>query len=199
MEQRIPISFFQAKYDRTNPLTRLILRRFFSDVTGLIPPAVQSGLEVGCGPGFSSPILRHSFPGPTFEASDIDAEHVSAARMKNPDIPVGLESIYALQRPDSSFDIVFALEVLEHLERPRAALDELHRVSSRYVILSVPREPLWRGANMLRGKYLRHLGNTPGHINHWSAADFARLVGERFAVRTMRTPFPWTIILAEKT
>ncbi len=39
---------------------------------------------------------------------------------------------------------------------------------------SVPREPLWRGLNMARGAYWGALGNTPGHLNHWSQADVRR-------------------------
>ena len=39
---------------------------------------------------------------------------------------------------------------------------------ARALLVSVPREPLWRGLNMARGAYMRDLGNTPGHVNHWS-------------------------------
>ena len=38
----------------------------------------------------------------------------------------------------------------------------------------MPREPLWRGLNMARGAYLKDLGNTPGHVNHWSKRSFHR-------------------------
>ena len=48
--------------------------------------------------------------------------------------------------------------------------------SSRWLLVSVPREPLWRGLNLARGSYLRELGNTPGHLNHWSKRRFASLL-----------------------
>ena len=51
---------------------------------------------------------------------------------------------------------------------PEATLAEMARVARRHLLVSVPREPLWRGLNMARGAYLRDLGNTPGHVNHWS-------------------------------
>ncbi len=45
---------------------------------------------------------------------------------------------------------------------------------SRHLLVSVPREPLWRALNMARGAYWRELGNTPGHLNHWSRRSFVR-------------------------
>ena len=39
-----------------------------------------------------------------------------------------------------------------------------------------PREPLWRGLNIARGAYLKDLGNTPGHLNHWSKRGFVALL-----------------------
>jgi hypothetical protein len=94
------------------------------------------------------------------------------------------------------FDLVLGIEVLEHVPDPTAALAELERVSRGRLILSVPREPIWRFANMARGKYLANLGNTPGHIQHWSRRSFAELVGSRLEVVRVSTPFPWTMIEA---
>ena len=45
-----------------------------------------------------------------------------------------------------------------------------------HLLVSVPREPLWRALNMARGAYVRELGNTPGHVNHWSRRGFAALL-----------------------
>ena len=61
-----------------------------------------------------------------------------------------------------------AIEVLEHVPDPERTVSEMARVAKRWVLVSVPREPLWRGLNMARGAYIKDLGNTPGHINHWS-------------------------------
>lgn len=90
-----------------------------------------------------------------------------------------------------------ALETLEHLDDPLAALRELKRVSRKYVIVSVPREPLWRILNCARGKYLGALGNTPGHINHWSTRGIRRFVAQELTVIDHRTPLPWSMVLAQ--
>ncbi len=51
---------------------------------------------------------------------------------------------------------------------PAHTLAEMARCAARHVLVSVPREPLWRAVNMARGAYWRELGNTPGHVNHFS-------------------------------
>lgn len=103
-------------------------------------------------------------------------------------------SAYDLQFDDGSFDCVCALEVLEHLERPQDALAEMARVAERALLLSVPREPVWRVAHMMAGRDVRDLGNTPGHINHWSARAFRRFVSEYGRVTRIAQPFPWTVV-----
>jgi hypothetical protein len=69
------------------------------------------------------------------------------------------------------------------------------RVASRHLLVSVPREPLWRGLNMARGAYLKDLGNTPGHLNHWSKRAFVSLLSKHGTVVEARSPFPWTMLL----
>jgi hypothetical protein len=86
---------------------------------------------------------------------------------------------------------------LEHVRQPEKVLIEAARVSSRYAIFSVPREPLWRVLNVVRGRYLPDLGNTPGHIQHWSTNKFIELVSQHFNVLQVRQPLPWTMLLAE--
>jgi ubiquinone/menaquinone biosynthesis C-methylase UbiE len=97
---------------------------------------------------------------------------------------------------DESIDLVVGLEVLEHIPDPAPALREIARVCAAAVVFSVPREPIWRIGNMARGRYLRDLGNTPGHVNHWSARAFEQFVGAQFDVRASARPLPWTMIRA---
>ena len=153
----------QGKYTRTNIITRRLIACFFDAVRELTDmTGASSALEVGCGEGFSTRRLRAILPPDVpFEASDVEGRAVAAAAAANPGVPVTCESIYDLQRESASFDLVFVLEVLEHLDDPQRAMDEVLRVAA-LIILSVPREPLWRLMNLARLIY-QAAGNTPSH------------------------------------
>jgi 2-polyprenyl-3-methyl-5-hydroxy-6-metoxy-1,4-benzoquinol methylase len=96
---------------------------------------------------------------------------------------------------DDEFDLVAATEVLEHVLEPERALSEMARVARRHLIVSVPREPLWRALNVARGAYVGQFGNTPGHLNHWSRHGFVGLLAGYGHVVEARSPFPWTMLL----
>ena len=93
------------------------------------------------------------------------------------------------------FDLVSAIEVLEHVPDPEHTLAEMARCAQRHLLVSVPREPLWRMLNMARGADWSALGNTPGHLNHWSKRSFCRLLSRHGEVLEVRSPFPWTMLL----
>lgn len=158
-------------------------------------------IELGCGEGYSTQRLHKMFPKKTsFHASEYVPELVPKAQALNPAIEVIEESIYELTHKDNTFDVVFLPEVLEHLDYPAEALLEIKRVlkDDGVLILGVPREPLWRGLNMARGKYLKDLGNTTGHLNHWSAHGLVKYLEKNFGpVIERRNPLPWTIVLAK--
>ena len=92
--------------------------------------------------------------------------------------------------------MVVAAEVLEHLPDPEQGLREMARVGRRHLVLSVPREPVFRSCNLVAGRYVRDLGNTPGHLNHWSRRGFVRFVSQVAEVRAVTSPFPWTTVWA---
>ncbi|MFN9979297.1 MAG: methyltransferase type 11, partial [bacterium] len=78
------------------------------------------------------------------------------------------------------------------------ALAEIDRVANRWVLVSVPWEPTWRILNVIRGKYWRRFGNTPGHVQHFSRAEIRRQIVNRFVIVNELDPLPWTIIVASK-
>lgn len=172
------------------------------EMSGIDNKSHVEAIELGCGEGFSTERLRKLLPANAhLQASEYVGELVPKAQVRNPSVPVTQESVYELQHPNDSFDIVFLLEVLEHLDYPDKALPEIARVlkPDGYLVLGVPREPLWCMLNMARGKYLAHLGNTPGHLNHWSKHTLRMFMEGHFGpVRQTRSPLPWTVVLAQK-
>ncbi len=198
MENR-RVTQFTDKYKKSGKIGAFLLKRFFSTISKTIPSDVSSVAEIGCGAGYSTEVLRRYFKKEVpFFASDVDEELVKIAGSKNSNVSFSAESIYKLNHQDNSFDLVFCLEVMEHLEKPEEALKELRRVTKKYAIISVPREPLWRILNMCRGSYLKDFGNTPGHINHWSRSKIGKFVSKEFDVIDIKSSIPWTIVLAKK-
>lgn len=158
-------------------------------------------LEVGCGGAelahylFHGRVLREK--GLNYFGIDIGSAEIEIAKKRCPTFRFEVASAYELPVADRSQDLVVTCEVLEHLEDPVAALQEISRIARGAVLLSVPCEPLWRVLNVLRGKYISKLGNTPGHVQHFSAKSIHRLASSFFHVREIAKPLPWTMILAE--
>jgi SAM-dependent methyltransferase len=191
---------YYDKYGSRNPLTRLLVRGFQEAVRSLLAGlAPRSVLDAGAGEGQMTAVLREILPaGARIVASDISLRTALGARDHAPGIDYVLAAAEALPFPAETFDLVCAFEMLEHLADPERGLAELLRVTRRHLLVSVPWEPVWRGMNMLRGAYWSELGNTPGHLQHWTRAGFVRFVGRQATVLEVRRPFPWTMVLAVK-
>jgi 2-polyprenyl-3-methyl-5-hydroxy-6-metoxy-1,4-benzoquinol methylase len=154
-------------------------------------------LDVGCGEGIVTERIAGSLAGAKvvgIDADDMRLRNEWAARTRE-NLSFRTGSAYELDFENESIDLVCALEVLEHLERPRDALAEMTRVARGALLLSVPREPLWRISHLLAGRDVVRLGNTAGHINHWSSRNFRNLAGEYGRVARLRHPFPWTVVV----
>lgn len=192
----VPTGNAYDKYSSSNPIERRLMGGFFRSLDACLPDAAPSRvLEVGMGEAEIASRVRQRYPDADIVGIDLPDPELAAAWGEH-DIPGAFADIARLPFPDGSFDLVLAIEVLEHVPDPAAALRELDRVGRGSFVLSVPREPIWRVANMARGKYIGQLGNTPGHIQHWSQRGFRRFVRAQFDVVTTRAPFPWTMVAA---
>lgn len=187
------------KYGAGNPIVRRIMKGFddaLAELTDAASPATIH--DVGCGEGYwVFRALERGIPavGTDFSTHVIDLARSNARERGVPAERFQVGSIYELEQAKHSADLVLCCEVLEHLEHPARALEALAALDARHYIFSVPREPLWCCLNMARGKYLRALGNTPGHLQHWSTRAFIRFVSQYFNVVEVRTPLPWTMVL----
>jgi ubiquinone/menaquinone biosynthesis C-methylase UbiE len=189
----------QTKYTSNNRLVQFLNRVYLRNITALVQRAQPRRLlDVGCGEGV---VLRHldrHLRGVRVVGLDVDGTGLRVAQSQN-SVSLVQSSVYALPFATGSFDLVLCCEVLEHVDDPDAALAELARVSSQRVLLSVPNEPVWRMSNMARGKYLRHFGNTTGHIQHWTRWAFLRQVRAHLDITEVRTWLPfWSMLLAKR-
>ncbi len=186
------------KYGSTNPVVRRLMAGFERTLQELFRQAQpRSLLDVGCGEG----VLTHRWAqqlgerrvvGIDLEDPVLEAEQ---AKRRAPNLEYRVMKAENLPFADGEFDMTSAIEVLEHVPDPEHTVEEMARVAQRWLLVSVPREPLWRALNMTRGAYLNDLGNTPGHLNHWSKRSFVALLSRHGEVVEARSPFPWTMLL----
>jgi SAM-dependent methyltransferase len=187
------------KYGSTNPVVRRLMGGFEGTLDDLFTQAdPQSLLDVGCGEG----VLTHQWAqrlGDERRVVGIDLDdpalHAEWAKRTAPNLEYRVMKAENLPFADREFDAATAIEVLEHVPDAEHTVAEMARVAKRWLLVSVPREPLWRGLNMARGAYWKDLGNTPGHVNHWSKRSFVALLSRHGEVVQARSPFPWTMLL----
>ncbi|HEV2997918.1 MAG TPA: class I SAM-dependent methyltransferase [Solirubrobacteraceae bacterium] len=186
------------KYGSTNPVARRLMAGFERDLDELLDRAdPRSLLDVGCGEGVLVHRWARRMPKRRIVGIDLEEESIQAgwAARRAPNLEYRVMPAESLPFESDEFDLASAIEVLEHVPDPERTLAEMARCAERHLLVSVPREPLWRMLNMARGAYWPDLGNTPGHLNHWSRRAFVELLSRHGKVIEVRSPFPWTMLL----
>jgi 2-polyprenyl-3-methyl-5-hydroxy-6-metoxy-1,4-benzoquinol methylase len=188
------------KYGSTNPVVRRLMAGFDRSLDELLSRAAPASLlDVGCGEGVLVHRWAQRYPRARFVGIDLEAPDIQAgwAQHQAPNLEYRVNKAERLPFADGEFEVATAIEVLEHVPEPEHTVAEMARVAGRHLLVSVPREPLWRALNMARGAYLKDLGNTPGHVNHWSKRSFVELLSRHGEVVEARSPFPWTMLLVQ--
>jgi ubiquinone/menaquinone biosynthesis C-methylase UbiE len=185
------------KYGSQNPVVKRLMARFHGTLEELFTHAGPTSLlDVGCGEGVLTHEWARKVDGRVVGIDLDDPQlHEQWKDRQAPNLEYRVMKAENLPFADDEFDLASAIEVLEHVPDPAHTVAEMARVARRHVLVSVPREPLWRGLNMARGAYLKDLGNTPGHVNHWSKRSFVKLLSQHGTVVEARSPFPWTMLL----
>ncbi len=197
---------YTDKYNTRNPISKLLMNGFLNSFDAFLTTVQKTGVnsicEVGCAEGELLKHVRAFFPHSQLSATDISGEEIEKAKNNCSGLDVNFSVQNAEEMTgyeDSSFDLVVCCEVLEHLDDPALGLRELHRLSRKYALVSVPHEPIWRVLNVMRGKYLKRLGNTPGHLNHWNMIQFQKfLKTAKFTIVKKKYPLPWQMVLLVK-
>ena len=187
------------KHNVRNPLARFFLDNFYcvmlKKAKNLSPTTV---LDVGCGEGFTLLRLKKENIGHKLSGIDNSEQAIAYANKNYPDIEIKKGDVYKLPYKDNSFDLVLCMEVLEHLDEPLVALEELRRVTKKYVLLSVPNEPVFTIQRFLRGQNMKKLGHQPEHIQRWSTKKVKKMVSGVLTIIDFETPLPWTLVIAKK-
>ena len=196
--EQVPTGNTFDKYGSTNPVVRRLMQGFESSLDELWRKAApESILDVGCGEGVLTHEWAERLGDKPIVGIDLDDPKLRAEweKRSRPNMELRAEEATSLSFADGEFDMATAIEVLEHVPEPEKTVAEMARVARSHLLVSVPREPLWRCLNMARGAYLKQLGNTPGHLNHWSKRSFTSMLRRHGTIEEVRSPFPWTMVL----
>lgn len=144
-------------------------------------PAGKQLLEVGCGTGIVMAQLEHM--GFTCTGLDVNAQAIAYAKRRTKGRLV-LQSIFRYT-PTSSFDVVGAFDVLEHIGDERKFLSICHALlsSKGHLILTVP-----------AGRWLwNETDRASGHMRRYERDELRdKLVRAGFTVQSMRY---WNVLL----
>src|SRR3954465_11861546 len=150
------------KYGSTNPVVRRPMANFESTLEELFTKAAPATLlDVGCGEG----VLTHQWaqkPGmQRIVGLDLDDPQLHEAWQgrEHPCLEYKVMKAENLPFGDDEFEVATAIEVLEHVPDPEHTVSEMARVAEHWLLVSVPREPLWRGRKKAPRGNPRALGN----------------------------------------
>ena len=198
LEDGIVVGNNYDKYASSNPIVKWMMTGFHTSIDKIIAQVEPNEIhEVGCGEGYWT--IEYKKKNLAVRGSDFSSTVINVAEKNAENAGLSgdifsVKSIYELDPKTDSADLIVCCEVLEHLEDPKAALESLQKLSFNNLIISVPREPIWRVLNLVRMKYVRDFGNTPGHIQHWSRSGFENLIANHFEIVETLTPFPWVML-----
>jgi SAM-dependent methyltransferase len=199
--EAVPTGNTFDKYGSTNPVVKRLMASFERTLDELFARAApESVLDVGCGEGVLTERWAQRLESGRVVGVDLDDPKLLAEWSERRRDNLEFRAIAdggPLPFERAEFGLAAAIEVLEHVPDPERTVAEMARVARGHLLVSVPREPLWRMLNVARGAYLRELGNTPGHVNHFSRRSFVALLARHGEVISVRSPFPWTMLLVK--
>lgn len=125
--------------------------------------SVHSVIDVGCGTGDFLKVLIQRFPNLEIFGTDYSEASIERSRKLIPHGTFDAINIFDLQSIHKKFDIVFCMEVLEHIEFPEKAIHILSNICNDdgLLIITVPNGSI---------------DDWIGHINFWQFLEFKELL-----------------------
>ena len=127
-------------------------------------------VDIGCGEGITLEKMHRLFPDRRVSGVDILSENIDICRRHECNVEQG--DVYDLPFTAESVDFVLFMEVIEHLEHPEIAIQEIHRVlvpGGRLVIV-FPNDRFFKIARILTLRF-REAAYDPGHLRQWTPHD----------------------------
>ena len=189
-----------VKYQTKNPIKKILIKMFSNKIISILKNIndVNNIIDAGCGEGFMTYKISKEIPNVKIDGMDISETSIKIAKKTLPNKTFYIDDITNTSISSRSYNMVLALEILEHLTSPEIALKEISRITNNYCLISVPWEPFFSIGNVLSGKNISRLGNDEEHLQKWSKNDIIKLISKHFNVMDVHISFPWIIILAKK-
>lgn len=141
--------------DGTHPIDLMSRRAALESLRAVDLPPGAAVLEIGCSSGFLLRDMKHQFPTLTLVGSDTILNPLTRLAASLHGVPLVQMDIMRCPLPDAQFEVVIALNVLEHIEDDSRALEQISRLlkPGGVLILEVPQGP---GLYDYFDAYLRH-------------------------------------------
>lgn len=125
---------FEEFYEMEGKIKRYSIDEYYyQSILSLVSKRqIKNVLDAGCGDAHICNFFENVI------GMDISKNRILHASTEYPDCKFLQGSIYNSPFKRNSFDLVTAIEVIEHLEDPLAAIMELKRVSKEYILIQVP-------------------------------------------------------------
>ena len=157
----------------------------------LLDDRVKRIVDLGCGEGITLEKIVKKFPTSEVIGIDYMQENISICH-KHGLTQARQGDVYALDLADNSVDAVVFMEVLEHLEYPDIAINEIRRILKRNgkLITVFPNDGFFKLARLLTLKF-KEAAYDPGHVNQWTHKEMKRFLNQyKFSVFFSRSiPF----------
>ena len=148
---------------------------------GSRPRAVHA-LDIGCGQGNMTSAIHAD----SLTVCDIDPAQLVIAGLvladHGVDASLCVADIYDLPFPDATFDAVYCLETLEHLDSPARAVREIERVCCGTIYVTVPAHG--------------HMTHTTGHVQDFTEESLSAMFDNVVMCET-REPFIYLVSLSQ--
>lgn len=176
-------AFLEDYFDpRRLAMARLLLDRCDAEEVEIAGKRV---LDIGCHAGSLLRLMRARYPDASLFGCDISDVKLAMAKRACPDAELFFSSLSDLP-PSSRYDVVFLMEVLEHMVDPEAVVRRLLDLVSATgtLVLTVPdgREDRYPAK-----EYQPEFDSYAGHINFWSPESWTYFLARAAPERKLRT------------
>ncbi len=133
-------------------------------------------LEVGCGKGRNAEVLKKRWKADVV-GIDLDQETIETAKRLHPSVEFRVMSLELLDFPDQSFDRLYAIDVLEHVDDLEKSANEIVRVikPGGVLVINVPAEKSEQWLLKIRPSYFEEIH----HVRIFKVGEIANLFSTR--------------------